>query len=143
MAKAKTKTNTKTKTKTTRGRTSSDALADDLNKLQLKNYLDALEPGPRRILKELRGLILAAATGATDSFSYGIPATRWKGKLLVHYAAWKKHASMYPIAPGVSTEELKGWRTSKGTIQFPYTKPLPEALIRKLVKARVRDMAGE
>jgi len=130
-------------TRTTTGKKSTDDLAEELNKTQLKNYLDALEPGPRKILKELRELIRAAAPGATDSFSYGIPAVRYKGKSLVNYAAWKNHASLYPIAPGISPEELKGWRTSKGTVQFPYKKPLPDALIRKLVKARIAYLQKE
>ena len=130
----------KTKAKTGASTKSTDALAEELNKAQLKNYFAELDAGPRKILKELRDLIFAAAPGATDSFSYGIPAVRLKGKPLVYYAAWKKHASMYPIATSVSKDELTGWRTSKGTVQFPYSKPLPEALIKKLVKGRIEDL---
>jgi uncharacterized protein YdhG (YjbR/CyaY superfamily) len=50
---------------------------------------------------------------------------------------------MYPIPPGITPEELKGWRTSKGTVQFPYKKPLPEALIKKLIKARIAVLQKE
>lgn len=128
-------------TRTSGTRKSPDALAEDLNKAQLKNYLAALEPAQRKFLKEIRELIRAAAPAATDSFSYGIPAVRLKGKPLVYYAAWQKHASMYPIAASISKEDLKGWRTSKGTVQFPYAKPLPAALIRKLVKARIPELS--
>ena len=107
---------------------SSDALAEALNQAQLKNYLAALEPAQRKVLKEMRDLIRAAAPSATDSFSYGIPAARLKGKVLVYYAAWKHHASLYPIAASFDREELKGFRTSKGTVQFPYKKALPAEL---------------
>jgi uncharacterized protein YdhG (YjbR/CyaY superfamily) len=137
VAKARAKATATSSTK------SSDELADELNKVQLKNYMEALEPGPRKILKELRDLIRAAAPGATDSFSYGIPGMRLKGKSLISYAAWKNHSSMYPIPPGITPEELKGWRTSKGTVQFPYKKPLPEALIKKLIKARIAVLQKE
>ena len=126
-----------------RNRTSPDALAEALNQAQLKNYMAGLEPAQRKVLKEIRELIRAAAPAATDSFSYGIPAVRLKGKSLVYYAAWQKHASLYPIASSITREELKGFRTSKGTVQFPYSKPLPAALIKKLVKARIADLAKE
>lgn len=129
----------KAKTKTSDSK-SADALAEELNRAQLKNYMAELPPASRKILKELRDLIFAAAPGATDSFSYGIPAVRLKGKPLVYYAAWTKHSSIYPIASSIDREELKGFRTSKGTVQFPYTKPLPVALIKKLVKARIAEL---
>lgn len=127
-------------TTTSSSKKSSDALAEELNKAQLKNYMAGLEPAQRKFLKEIREHIRAAAPKATDSFSYGIPAVRLNGKPLVYYAAWQKHASMYPIAASITKEELKGWRTSKGTVQFPYAKPLPAALIKKLVKARMGEL---
>lgn len=127
-------------TKASSSKKSADALAEELNRAQLKNYLAALDPAQRKFLKEIRELIRAAAPKATDSFSYGIPAVRLNGKPLVYYAAWQKHASMYPIPASITKEDLKGWRTSKGTVQFPYTKPLPVALIKKLVKARVSEV---
>lgn len=124
-----------------RSKASPDALAEELNRAQLKNYMAGLEPAQRRMLKEIRELIRTAAPGATDSFSYGIPAVRLKGKPLVYYAAWLKHASLYPIASSITKEELQGFRTSRGTVQFPYSKALPAALIKKLVKARIAEVA--
>jgi uncharacterized protein YdhG (YjbR/CyaY superfamily) len=117
-----------------------EELAERLNLAQMRTYFDALPPDQRKVLKQLRDLIRAAAPGATDSFGYGIPSVRLKGKQLVYYAAWKNHASMYPIGSSMSKDQLKGWRTSKGTVQFPYKKPLPVDLIKQLVKARIQDL---
>jgi uncharacterized protein YdhG (YjbR/CyaY superfamily) len=75
---------------------------------------------------------------ATETISYRIPAFKDKG-VLVWFAAFSNHCSLFPTASIVEAfkNELKGFSTSKGTIQFPTDKPLPTALVRKLVKARV------
>jgi len=75
---------------------------------------------------------------ATEVISYGIPAFKQKG-VLVWFAAFSKHCSLFPGSSVIETfkNELKNFLTSKGTIKFPLDKPLPLALIKKLVKARV------
>ena len=85
-----------------------------------------------------RAIRAAAPKEATEVISYGIPAFRHK-KVLVYYAAFAKHCSFFPTAAGIAqfADELKGYTISKGTIQFPVDKPLPAALIKKMVKARV------
>ena len=72
--------------------------------------------------------------------SYGIPAFKHK-KVLVWYAAFSKHCSLFPTASVIEAfkDDLKGFIISKGTIQFPLDKPLPTALIKKIVKARVQN----
>ena len=80
----------------------------------------------------------AAPPEATETISYGMPAFKYKG-VLVWFAAFSKHCSLFPTASVVEAfkNELKGFSTSKGTIQFPTDKPLPSALVKKLVRARV------
>jgi uncharacterized protein YdhG (YjbR/CyaY superfamily) len=90
-------------------------------------------------LNELRATIRSVMpSAATETISYGMPAFKHNG-VLVWYAAFSKHCSLFPTAAVIELfkTELKGLATSKGTIQFPTDKPLPTALVKKLVKARV------
>jgi uncharacterized protein YdhG (YjbR/CyaY superfamily) len=108
------------------------------------DYLAGLSDDKRRALEKLRKDIKAAAPKAEECISYGIPSFRLNGKLLVSYGAAAKHCAFYPGSTlQAFTKELKDYDTSgKGTIRFTADKPLPTALVRKIVKARIAERTG-
>ncbi len=100
------------------------------------DYLAALPEDARATLEQIRTTIKAAAPKATEGISYQMPMYKHHG-MLVGFAAFKNHCSFFPGSGPVSTfkDDLKGYETSKGTIRFPIGKPLPAALVRKIVKS--------
>jgi uncharacterized protein YdhG (YjbR/CyaY superfamily) len=104
-------------------------------------YLAALIPRQRAALERLRKAIRSAAPKAEECISYGVPAFRLNGKFLVALAAAAKHCSFYPgSALQALKVDLKAYDTSKGTIHFQPDRPLPNALVRKLVRARIAQL---
>ena len=103
-------------------------------------YLAAVQEPARSTLEKVRAMIRSAVPAeTTEALSYGIPSFRYKGAL-VGYAAFKTHCSFFPMnAALIETmkDDLKDYSLSKGTIRFAVDKPLPAALIKKMVKARV------
>jgi len=100
-------------------------------------------PEPARsTLKHIRAVIKSVVPKETiEVISYRIPMFKYKG-MLVGYAAFSKHCSLFPTGSGVIEKfarELKGYHTSKGTIQFPTEKPLSDALLKKIVKQRIKE----
>ena len=106
-------------------------------------YLAAVTPDKRTALEALRKSIKAAAPKAEECISYQLPAFRLKGKLLVAYGAAANHCAFYPgSVVQAMKDELKDYDTSKGTIRFPAKKPLPSALVRKLIKLGISKNSG-
>jgi len=102
-------------------------------------YLAGVPEPARSTLNKMRAAIRSTVPPeATETISYGMPAFKHKG-VLVWFAAFSNHCSLFPTASVIEAykNELKGFSTSKGTIHFPMDKPLPTALVKKLVKARV------
>jgi uncharacterized protein YdhG (YjbR/CyaY superfamily) len=108
-------------------------------------YLAAVaEPARSRMVK-LRALIRSVLPEeAQETISYRVPAFKHK-KVLVWFAAFKNHCSLFPGSTVIEQfkDELAGFKVSKGTVQFPTDKPLPGALIKKLVKARMKLAEGK
>ena len=112
----------------------------------VEDYLAALPDERRATMDTLRKTINAAAPEATETIAYAMPALRSHGgQFLVSYAAYKKHYSLFP-ASGAVVEALGGeltpYLSGKGTIQFPANRPLPTALVTRIVKIRVAENAA-
>jgi uncharacterized protein YdhG (YjbR/CyaY superfamily) len=103
----------------------------------IDEYLAPLPPDQRAALEKLRATIKSAAPDAAESISYGIPTFKHKGRPLIYFGAAKEHLSVYGPAVVEHKEELTGYDVSKGTIRFQPGKPLPAALVKKLVKERM------
>jgi uncharacterized protein YdhG (YjbR/CyaY superfamily) len=106
------------------------------------DYLAGIPEPAHSTLQHIREVIKSAVPKeTTEVISYGIPMFKYKG-MLVAYAAYAKHCSLFPTGSGVIekfSKELKNYSTNKGTIRFPADKPLPDPLIKKIVKARVAE----
>lgn len=107
----------------------------------IDDYLDGLTSDKRVALQRLRRAIKAAAPKAEECISYQLPAFRLDGKVLVWFGAAAKHCSFFPGAAPIKEHaaELEKYETSKGTIRFDPSRPLPATLVRKLVKSRIAE----
>jgi uncharacterized protein YdhG (YjbR/CyaY superfamily) len=108
-------------------------------------YLSRVPPTAREALSKIRAAIRSVVPAeAVEVVSYNIPAFKHK-KVLVWYAAFSDHCSLFPTASVIEAfqGDLAGFSTSKGTVHFPLDKPMPTALIKKLVKARVSEVEGK
>ncbi len=109
-------------------------------------YLAWLPDEKRAALEKLRETIRSAAPTAEECISYQLPAFRLGGKVLVLFGASAKHCSFFPgsaTAVEAHKRDLEGYGTSKGTIRFDAAKPLPTALVRKIVKYRIAENAAQ
>ena len=108
----------------------------------IDEYLAAVSDDKRATLEKLRSAIKAAAPKAEECISYRLPAFRLDGRLLVAFGARAGPCAFYPMSSSTvkdHQDELRGYDTSKGTIRFRPERPLPAALVRKLVKARIAE----
>ena len=109
-----------------------------------EEYIAGFPEHVQGILQELRETIKKAAPKATEVISYSMPAFRLNG-MLVWFGGHSKHIGFYPRASGIAAfkKELSVYKNAKGSVQFPIDKPLPKALITKIVKFRVNENMGK
>jgi len=112
--------------------------------MTVDEYLEKVPEPARGALNKIRAAIRSAVPPeATEVISYQIPTFKYEG-MLVAYAAFSKHCSLFPMSKAVMEtfkDELKNYPKSNGTIRFPVDKPLPAALVKKIVKARLAEKA--
>ena len=117
-------------------------MKDSSTPRNVDEYLASVPEPARAALKKMRAVIRSVLPPeATETISYKIPAIKYKGMLL-WFAGFSDHCSLFPTAAVIQEfkNELKSYKTSKGTIHFPLEKPLPVALLKKIVKARVAQV---
>jgi uncharacterized protein YdhG (YjbR/CyaY superfamily) len=110
---------------------------------EIDEYLARLDEPKRTTLQELRRTIRSVVPEAEQGISYGTPAFRLHGKLIAGFAAFKSHLSYLPHSGSVLAElpdDVAGYVTSKGALQFAIDKPLPKALVKKLIATRLREV---
>jgi uncharacterized protein YdhG (YjbR/CyaY superfamily) len=119
-------------------------MRNEKDKISVKNideYLLDVPENQRLALEELRQIIRETAPNAEEVISYGMPAFKYHG-MLVYFAAFKNHCSLFAANATMIEDlypELKSYKTSKGTIQFTPEKPLPFALVQKIVLLRMKE----
>ena len=104
-------------------------------------YINAAPRGARKKLREIRAILKKVAPNAKESLKWGSPVFE-EGRILFSYTAFRSHLNFMPTRPSLKPfeKELKGYVTGKDTIQFPYDKPLPKALIRRIASFRVKQV---
>jgi uncharacterized protein YdhG (YjbR/CyaY superfamily) len=110
---------------------------------EIDEYLRAVDEPKRSILQALRRTILEIVPQAEEGISYRVPAFRVDGKVVVGFAAFKDHLSYLPFSGSVLGElgdELRGYTMTKSSLHFPVDRPLPKALVKKLIAVRLDEI---
>jgi uncharacterized protein YdhG (YjbR/CyaY superfamily) len=105
-------------------------------------YIDAQREPVHAILQRVRAAILKALPGAEETISYNMPTYTLRGNFIIHFAAWKRHFSIYPASAKLIwsfKKELAAATLIKNTIRFPLDQPVPTALIERIAKFRVKE----
>ena len=111
----------------------------------IDEYIDSFPEDVQELLQKMRMAIKRAAPQAVEAISYQIPTFKLGGKNLVHFAGYKGHIGFYPTSSGIAAfrNEISKYKWSKGAVQFPLDRPLPIALVKKIVAFRVKENAPD
>jgi uncharacterized protein YdhG (YjbR/CyaY superfamily) len=110
----------------------------------IDEYIAAQPPASQVALGRVRCAIRAAAWGAEEGISYKIPAYTLHGSVLLYFAGWKSHFSIYPAGDRLMAAfkgELDPYKASKGTLRFPLSEPVPVKLIERIARFRAKEIA--
>lgn len=115
-------------------------MTDRTTSKNIDEYIAGFPPDVQEVLQKVRATIREVAPDAGETINYGIPTFTLNGNL-VHFAGFKNHIGFYPTPTGIEEfkEELSAYKVSKGSVQFPLDQKIPYALIRKVVKFRVKE----
>jgi uncharacterized protein YdhG (YjbR/CyaY superfamily) len=104
-------------------------------------YIATFPENVQKILVRIRMTVIRAAPHAEETISYGMPAYRHKGRVIIYFAGYKNHIGVYatPLAHAAFQKELSGYKQGRGSVQFPLDKPMPLDLIKKMVQFRVKQ----
>jgi uncharacterized protein YdhG (YjbR/CyaY superfamily) len=111
----------------------------------VNDYLEAQPVSRRAVLKAVRSAVRRALPRAEEGIAYDMPTYRIDGQSVLHFAAWRRHYSLYPVTPAVISalgRAASEYEVEKGTIRFGWTEPVPEALIERIARARGAECAG-
>ena len=114
-----------------------------MSKREVDDYLAKVEEPKRATLQKLRQTIRDLLPDAEEVISYGMPAFRLNGKVIAGFAAFKNHLAYLPHSGSIFAElrsDLAGYTSTEGSLHFPIDKPLPKALVQKLIAARLRQV---
>jgi uncharacterized protein YdhG (YjbR/CyaY superfamily) len=106
-------------------------------------YLKLLPADQAAALQKLRKQILAAAPKCEEYFGYGLPGFKLHGHAMLYMGAAKKHCALYGMMPKGVDEELKDFERTKGTVKFTPEKPIPAAVVKAIVKAKVAELEAK
>lgn len=132
-------------------KTSHELLLNQMNRMTnptapatIDEYISSQPPEVQPLLQRVRQTIQDAAPGAAECISYAMPSFRYNGRILVYFAAHKNHIGFYatPTANVAFKKDLAGYKTSKGAVQFPFEKPVPYDLIRRMVQFKLVEITS-
>lgn len=111
-----------------------------IDEKSIDSYLEHFSGRTRELLEEIRGIIRSEVPQAREKISYQMPTYDLYGNL-VHFAGYDRHIGFYPGSSGIAAfmTEISGYKNAKGSVQFPLDKPLPEDLIRRIVRYRIAE----